>query len=76
MVESALTIVGAWSVEKRLFYFVQAQGRPLETCPSGAEAERRAQAYAARGVPVVAYMMFGDPEAEVWDEPELLARAG
>jgi hypothetical protein len=37
------------------------------------DAERAGQAYAAKGVPATAYMMWGDPEAECWDEPELLS---
>jgi len=60
-------------VGERLHYFVQPEGGVLEEHACAVDAEQAGEAYARRGVPVVVYMMMGDPESGCWDEPELLA---
>jgi hypothetical protein len=63
-------------VPPRLHYYVQAENGVLEEFTCASDAERAGEAYAAKGRPAVAYMMWGDPEAECWDEPEVLAQHG
>ncbi len=60
----------------RLHYYVQAEGGALEEFSCASDAEAAGETHARRGRPAVAYMIWGDPEAECWDEPDLLAEHG
>lgn len=69
---------------RRTMYCVQSfkvVGRRLEpgtrlAFPCATEAEESGRRLAPRAAGVVVYMQAGYPEADVWDEPELLAAHG
>jgi hypothetical protein len=69
---------------RRTLYRVQSfrrVGRQLEPvqrldCPCATEAEEWGERLAPRAAAVLVYQQEGYPEADVWDDPELLAVHG